>query len=77
MLPFIAFFEKTWMWWWIFAVAVILRWFHTQSSTELLAALDSRPGTDQASLPTANFSSLPLGHPAFLKNSHSEPADGG
>lgn len=28
----IPFFEKTWFLWWIFAVVVILRWFHTQSA---------------------------------------------
>jgi len=28
----IPFFEKTWFLWWIFAVVVILRWFHTQST---------------------------------------------
>ena len=28
----IPFFEKTWFLWWIFAIFVILRWFHLFSS---------------------------------------------
>jgi hypothetical protein len=28
------FFEKTWLFWWLFCIVVILRWFYLVSSTE-------------------------------------------
>jgi len=40
----IPFFEKTWFLWWIFAVVVILRWFHTQSED---GAFDEGAETDE------------------------------
>jgi hypothetical protein len=31
--PVIAFFEKTWLLWWIVAILIILRWFHLLRSS--------------------------------------------
>jgi hypothetical protein len=36
------FIEKTWLLWWMFAVVLILRWFHV-SSTDADAGEESRP----------------------------------
>jgi len=32
----ISFLEKTWLAWWVFAILVILRWFHTLRSSETI-----------------------------------------
>jgi hypothetical protein len=42
----IAFLEKTWLLWWMFAVVVIVRWFHVLSADPGWDALDS-PHDDQ------------------------------
>jgi len=48
----ISFFEKTWFLWWMFAVLIILRWFHTQSADIAFeeAADASEIRNDRASL---------------------------
>jgi hypothetical protein len=43
----ILFFEKTWLLWWMFAVVVILRWFHVLSADPGSDALDS-PNDDRS-----------------------------
>lgn len=32
----ISFMEKTWLAWWVFAILVILRWFHALRSSETI-----------------------------------------
>ena len=38
----IPFFDKTWLLWWLFAVIVILRWFHVLCAHPGSHALESR-----------------------------------
>jgi hypothetical protein len=52
-ITLIHYMEKTWFLWWIFAVVVIMRWFHLlQSTTEL-----EKPDTHNSAAPPAHSGS--------------------
>jgi hypothetical protein len=44
MIPFM---EKTWLLWWMFAVVVIVRWFHALQTTQELKRGDEPGSTPQ------------------------------
>jgi hypothetical protein len=45
----LVFFESTWPFWWVFAIMVLLRWFHVNAATRDSGEVDTaREVTPQA-----------------------------
>jgi hypothetical protein len=54
----IAFMEKTWFLWWVFAIVVIVRWFHALPlDTQSEAPYEPRSTRDRDGLDAGEFSS--------------------
>jgi hypothetical protein len=53
----ITFMEKTWFLWWMFAVVVVVRWFHVLQTTTRLEKFDAPASPPQACSNSGEFSS--------------------